>query len=162
MSWFIQRGFSKSYGIEWTDELTIIRLVADFLTSSWPKPVLASLSPFKPLKTAVNTFICMASWRPDFACFIHSLKWSSICKRCLFATLGNICPKSETERSITATPSGRGPGMISFWKKWNYWKKGQNRNFYTRFYRASYFPYGKTKRMLHHKKLLSPTRNNLY
>ena len=94
-------------------ELTIIRDAADFFTSSWPNVVLASVSPFRPLRTAVNTFICTASWREDLAWRIHSAKWSNICKRCLLATRGKIWPNKDTDMSITATPNGSGPGSNS-------------------------------------------------
>lgn len=94
-------------------DLTIINNVADFFTSSCPKLVFASVRPFKPLSKAVKTFICTASCRELFACLMHSAKWSSICNLCLFATRGNICPNSDTDMSITATPSGNGPGKIS-------------------------------------------------
>ena len=68
---------------------------------------------FSEHNTAVNMLICTACCLEDLADLIHSLKCSNICSLCLYATRGNTCPYRPTELSITATPSGSGPGTGS-------------------------------------------------
>uniref|UniRef100_A0A8W7Q2K9 Uncharacterized protein n=1 Tax=Anopheles coluzzii TaxID=1518534 RepID=A0A8W7Q2K9_ANOCL len=91
----------------------MIRFVALLRTSSCPIADFVSVKPLRPLSRAVKMFIWTASWRELFACLMHSPKCSSIWSRCLFATLGKISPNSMTDMSITATPSGSGPGHCS-------------------------------------------------